>query len=88
MTKKFRFEMENGHLYEGSLEIVVRNGVAEIEESDINPDVLLLIKVNGGQEVIGKKPKPKRSGKKESTESLVRSTLDVLEKAKNMAEGN
>lgn len=92
MKKKFKFQMENGHIYDGPFEIDVRDGIAEIEESDITPAVLLVIDAHGGQEIIEEKPKRKKSNKEKLSEdsalNLAQSTLDLLEKGNRMAGGN
>ncbi len=90
MMKKFKFQMQNGHIYDGTFEIAIKDNVAEIEESDIDPAVLLVIEAHGGKEVTEEKPKRKKSNKEKLPEdsalNLAQSTLDLLKKGKDMAE--
>ena len=51
MKKKFKFQRENGHLFEGNFEIAIKDHIAEIEESDIDTAVSLVIEANGGEEI-------------------------------------
>lgn len=86
MKKKFKFQIENGHIYEGSfVEIVINNHIAEIEEADINPAILLVIEAHGGQE-IAEKPKRKSKKTKSLTEKeAIQKTANLLEKVNEVS---
>ncbi len=60
MRKQFKFQRKNGNIAEGSIEIAIKNHIAEIEEKDVTPAVKLLIEANGGAEVKESKSKKKR----------------------------
>ena len=64
MKKKFKFQMENGHIYEGAYEIAIRDHIAEIDENEITTAVKHLIEAHGGYEIKVKvKLSPKRKTK-------------------------
>jgi hypothetical protein len=59
---KYQFQIENGYIAEGSVDIIIKNYTAEIEEDDLTPATKLLIEAHGGQ-LIEEKPKGKRKAK-------------------------
>jgi len=89
MKRKYKFQIENGHIFDGSFEITIDNYIAEIEETDITSAVLLVIEAHGGQEIT-KRPKPITTGKtkrktkpvKWSDEEAVEKVADFMEKVK------
>lgn len=87
MKKKFRFQIENGYIYEGSFEIIVRNHIAEIEESDINRAILFVIEANGGQEMIDESARKVSKGGGWGEKKAAKETVDILEKVRNMGGG-
>lgn len=60
--KKYKFQIENGHIYDGNTEIAIVDHVAEIKE-EITPALQLVIDAHGGQEMQEAKPKKKRKVK-------------------------
>jgi hypothetical protein len=59
---KYQFQIENGYIAEGSVDIAIKNYIAEIEEDDLAPAIKLLIEAHGGQ-LIEEKSKKKRKVK-------------------------
>ncbi len=45
---KYKFQFETGNIYDGSIEVPVRDFIAEFE-GEINPSLALTIKAHGGQ---------------------------------------
>lgn len=86
---KYKFQRENGYLFEGNLEIAIRNHVAEIEEKDITPAMQLVINANGGQEIVAEKP-TKRERKVNpiewTEEKATNEVTDLLKKVKEKNE--
>jgi len=56
---KYRFQFETGHLYDGSVELEIKDFIAEIE-GKINSSLAMTIKAHGGQPVPDE-PKPKKT---------------------------
>lgn len=97
MKKQYKFQMENGSIYDGNYEIIIRDYIAEID--DITPAIKLVIEAHGGllveekvehvsqlvesQKLKKRKVKPVKWQKKEAA----REVTELLEKVKEMNEG-
>jgi hypothetical protein len=73
---KYKFQMENGHIFEGSFEIAINDHIAEIEEDNINTAVLLAIEAHGGQEIT-EEEKPKKKRRKHMSKSTPGKLLEI-----------
>lgn len=58
MKKKFKFQIKNGYIGEGSFGAEIRNYIAEIDEADLTIPIKHMIEARGGQE-IAERPVPK-----------------------------
>lgn len=52
---KYKFQFKTGHIYDGSIEVVVKDFIGEVK-GEVNPSLALTIKANGGQLVPEKPP--------------------------------
>ncbi len=81
---RYKFQIENGSIYDGSLEIVIKDYVAEIE--NITPATQLVINAHGGQLMTEKKSKSKKPSK--SKDETLEKTKELLSKIKEVADGS
>jgi hypothetical protein len=58
---KYKFQIENGSIYDGNFEIIIKDYIAEID----NPTeaMKIVIEAHGGQLEVEEKPKKKRKVK-------------------------
>lgn len=70
---RYKFQIENGYIAEGNLEIIVRDHIAEIDglaPSELAPAMRLLIEANGGEVLTEeRKSKPRRDKKEVKNDS-------------------
>lgn len=60
---KYKFQIQNGNISEGSNTLFIKDGVAEIETEDLTPALELLIKAHGGQ-LVKEESEPKQKSTK------------------------
>jgi hypothetical protein len=60
---KYKFQFETGHIYDGSIEVVVNDFTGEVK-GEVSPSLVLTIEANGGRLVrdqqAAKKPEAKK----------------------------
>jgi hypothetical protein len=79
---KYKFQIKDGYIADGSIDIVITNHIAKIE--DITPAIQLLIDAHGGQLVKEKPKKKKAKPVKWTGEEAAKEVTDLLEKTKRM----
>lgn len=63
MKVRYKFpNVENGYICDGYTELVVKDGIFEIEEAELTEAAKILIAAHGG-ELVKSKAKPKRKNK-------------------------
>jgi hypothetical protein len=90
---KYKFQFKTGHIYDGSIEVVVNDFIGEVK-GEVNPSLALIIEANGGQ-LVPEKPLVKKSEAKKrkvnpvnwSADKAASEVTDLLEKTKRKNEG-
>lgn len=59
---KYRFQFETGHIYDGPIEVVVKDFIGEVE-GEVNPSLASTIEAHGGQ-LVPEPAKPKAKKRK------------------------
>ena len=60
---KYKFQFETGHIYDGSVEVVVKDFIGEVE-GDASPSLASTIEAQGGQLMTPEPAKPKAKKRK------------------------
>lgn len=60
---KYKFQFETGHIYDGSIEVVVNDFIGEVK-GEVNPSLAQTIEAHGGQLVPDKPPLEETKAKK------------------------
>ncbi|KKK98631.1 hypothetical protein LCGC14_2640810 [marine sediment metagenome] len=88
---KYKFRFETGHIYDGSIEVVVKDFIGEVE-GKVNPSLALTIEAHGGQLMTPGPKKTKAKGRKVNpvewpADKAASDVTDLLEKIKRKNEG-
>ncbi|KKN26461.1 hypothetical protein LCGC14_0874330 [marine sediment metagenome] len=88
---KYRFQFETGHIYDGPIEVVVKDFIGEVE-GEVNLSLASTIEAHGGQLMTPDPPKTKAKGRKVNpvewpADEAASDVTDLLEKIKRKNEG-